>query len=441
MPGQELPHRDAIAQSGGCDENLVFGFEWKIRHRADRDDTGQGAAAVSWAMLGPVFGSHLSIAGSMVNALTEAMGLGLDTVQVFTKNQQQWKAKPLDPGMVREWRAEVSRIGFDKGGPGDARGDRRGGITSHASYLINLAAPDDELWRKSIDLMTDEIERCETLGIPFLVHHPGAFTTSSLEAGLARIADAYKDLFARTKGTSVVSCLEGTVGAGSQIGGKFEELARLRELIIERTGEPGRIGYCLDTCHMHAAGYDMSTRAAGEASLAEFDRICGLAFLKAFHINDSKGGVGSHLDRHMHIGEGTIGGPAPASAATRERLLASGFAAVVNHPRLAAVPKHLETPKEDGPGGQPWDKINLGRLRSLMPGGEGAWPAITGGRETAGAEESKPKGRAVRKTNVGKGSQSGSSGKGKVRGSAAKAGGIKSKPAAKGGASGKKRTR
>src|SRR5262245_26987987 len=136
-----------------------------------------------------MFGSHLSIAGSMLNALHEADQLTFDTVQVFTKNQQQWKTKPLDPGLIRDWRAEVARLGWNTGGPGDANGGG-GRVVSHASYLINLASPDDVLWRKSINLMLDEIERCEQLGIPFLVHHPGAFTTSNLEAGLIRIAEA-----------------------------------------------------------------------------------------------------------------------------------------------------------------------------------------------------------------------------------------------------------
>ncbi|MCC6677384.1 MAG: deoxyribonuclease IV [Phycisphaerales bacterium] len=307
-----------------------------------------------------MFGSHLSIAGSMVNALHEGEKLGLDTVQVFTKNQQQWKAKPLDEGMVREWRAEIARLGWDRGGPGDAKGG--GGRTvSHASYLINLASPDKELWRKSVDLMRDEIERCEQLGIPFLVHHPGSFTTSCLDDGCARIADAYEELFRSTAGYATVSCLEDTVGSGRNLGGPFEELARLRELIIERTGRPERIGFCLDTCHMHAAGYDLSNRARAREALDAFDAIAGLRHVKAMHINDSKGAAGSHLDRHMHIGEGTIGG-----GTTPKQLRASGFAEVINRPELAALPLILETPKGETGSGTPFDTINLERLRGLI---------------------------------------------------------------------------
>jgi len=316
-----------------------------------------------------MFGSHLSIAGSMVNALHEAEKLGLDTVQVFTKNQQQWKAKPLDTGMVREWHSEVARLGW------------QGRTVSHASYLINLASCKPDLWRQSVDLMVDEVHRCETLAIPFLVHHPGSFVGADLEHGLGRIVDAYTELFAKTRGFNTVCCLEGTVGAGSTIGGRFEHLATLRERIAAATGEPGRIAFCLDTCHMHAAGYDMSTRASANAALDQFDALCGLANLKVLHINDSKGVVASKLDRHQHIGEGTIGGnphvARPSGRAFLQRLASSGFAAVVNRPGFDRIPKILETPKEPGPGtpGQaktaakpalPLDAINLDRLKGLI---------------------------------------------------------------------------
>jgi deoxyribonuclease-4 len=311
-----------------------------------------------------VFGSHLSIAGSMVNALLEAESLGLDTVQVFTKNQQQWKASPLDEGVVREWHAHLARLGW------------QGRSVSHASYLINLASVSDDLWSKSVDLMTLEIERCEVLGIPFLVHHPGSFTGTTLDHGLRRITDAYVEIFRRTRGYKTISCLEGTVGAGSLIGGRFEHLASLRASIAAAAGEPDRVGFCLDTCHMHAAGYDMSTRTAATEALAEFDQVCGMQHLKVFHINDSKGAMGSRLDRHQHIGEGTIGGG--LKRPTFAKLAASGFAAVVNHPRCRAIPKILETPKEEARGkpakasrapaapSKRLDSINLRRLKSLI---------------------------------------------------------------------------
>lgn len=300
-----------------------------------------------------MFGSHLSIAGSMVNALVEAAGLGLDTVQVFTKNQQQWKARPLDEGLAREWRAEVARLGW------------RGRTVSHASYLINLASVKDDLWRQSVDLMTDEIERCEALGIAFLVHHPGSHVGAGLEDGLRRIEDAYAELFRRTRGYRTVSCFEGTAGAGSTIGGPFEHLRDLRARVVARTGEDSRVGFCLDTCHLHAAGHDMSTREAAGATLGAFDAACGLGHVRVWHLNDSKGALGSRLDRHAHIGEGEVGGGSPGRV-SKARLARSGFAAVVNHPLFAAVPKIMETPKDDPPPGERWDAINLSRLKALM---------------------------------------------------------------------------
>ncbi len=287
-----------------------------------------------------MFGSHLSIAGSMVNALDEAEKLTLDTVQVFTKNQQQWKAKPLDPTIVRDWRARIAHLGW------------QGRTVSHASYLINLGSPDDALWKKSIDLMTDEIGRCETLGIPLLVHHPGAFTTSTREQGLSRIAAAYREIFNRTRGTTVVSCLENTVGGGSTIGRTFEEIAALRDMILHETATPARLGVCFDTCHAHAGGYDLSTIPSATAAMESFDRIVGLKWIRVLHLNDSKGALASKLDRHEHIGQGTIGD--------------AGFKVVVNRPEFAAVPKIIETPKGESADGTSLDTLNLRRLWSFQ---------------------------------------------------------------------------
>ncbi|MCW5768610.1 MAG: deoxyribonuclease IV [Phycisphaeraceae bacterium] len=299
-----------------------------------------------------MFGSHLSIAGSMVNALHEAEKLGLDTVQVFTKNQQQWKAKPLDPAMVTEWKGEVKRLAW---------GDR---IVSHASYLINLASANEELWEKSVNLMLDEIERCETLGIRYLVHHPGAAVGQTREEGLARIAKAYKVLFKQTKGYTTVSCLENTAGAGTTLGRSFEELGGLRRMILDGTGcKPERIGFCIDTCHAHAAGYDMSDRAGGAAMLEALNGACGLEHVRVLHMNDSQAPAGSNKDRHAHIGEGTIGG-----GTTPKRLASSGFATVLECERFATIPKIMETPKEDAKDGTPMDTVNLGRLRKLAGG-------------------------------------------------------------------------
>lgn len=320
----------------------------------------------------------------MVNALDEAQAMRLDTVQVFTKNQQQWKAKPLDPGVVAAWHARVDELGW------------RGRVVSHASYLINLASPDDALWEKSITLMRDEIERCQALGIPFLVHHPGSSTTSDADTGLSRIAAGYGRLFKETAGSTVASCLENTVGGGSTLGRTWEELADLRGRIVAATGEPDRVGFCIDTCHAHAAGYDLSTRSGAEAVLNELHARCGLANVRVLHLNDSKAALGSRRDLHAHIGEGTIGRPPGPRRALRD----TGFAAFVNRPEFAAVPKILETPKGTDEQGRPFDTINLRRLRGLLaasdaseaseqdlagPGstGEGA----SGGKGESGGEE------------------------------------------------------
>jgi deoxyribonuclease-4 len=295
-----------------------------------------------------LFGSHLSIAGSMTNALDEAHRLGMDTVQVFTKNQQQWKAPPLSESAAGEWRARVRALGWE------------GRTTAHASYLINLASPDDELWKKSVSLMLVEIERCEALSIPFLVHHPGSTTghPGGADYGIARIAEAYRLLLGATRGFRTVSCLENTVGAGSTLGGPFEQLARLRARILDATGENGRIGFCFDTCHAHAAGHDLASAGAAASVLESWDATCGLATIRVLHLNDSKAKCGSHLDRHEHIGRGSIGRP---------RLSASGFVAVVNHPAFRGVPKILETPKGKSPKGVDFDTLNLRRLRKLLP--------------------------------------------------------------------------
>ncbi len=296
-----------------------------------------------------MFGSHLSIAGSMTNALNEARNLHMDTVQVFTKNQRQWRVKPLDPAAISEWTSKLNELGWQ---------DR---TVSHASYLINLASPDDELWHKSINLMIDEITRCQTLNIPFLVHHPGAYTTSTADAGLTRIAHAYKTIFEKTPDCPVICCLENTVGSGSNLGRTFQELATLRKRILEQTDCPRRVAYCFDTCHAHAGGYDMSSRTLGQHALDEFDQLCNLDNLRVLHLNDSIGDVASKKDRHAHIGEGTIG-----ISTTHKTLINSGFAAVLNHPKLADKPMILETPKGTTPKGSALDTLNLSRLKKLI---------------------------------------------------------------------------
>lgn len=313
---------------------------------------------------GKMIGSHLSIAGSMVNALKEAEALGFDSVQVFTKNQQQWSAPALKREAIEAWLGELGRLGWRTQNGAAAR------IVSHASYLANLASPDEALRIRSAGLIRDELARCELLEIPLLVMHPGAWTTSSLEEGIARIAAAVAGLLNEppVAGSKVrpVLCLENVAGQGSTVGRRFEELAELRRLIVKTGGRgiSGRVGFCIDTCHMHAAGYDLSTLAKAEAAIVELDRVCGLENVRCLHVNDSKAECGSRVDRHAHIGAGTIGlGP---------------FAAFMNHAGLRGRPMIMETPKGDDDAGRPWDLVNAERLRSLMAGGQVATPKAIG---------------------------------------------------------------
>ncbi len=310
-----------------------------------------------------LYGSHLSIAGAMTNAIDEAESLGLNTVQVFTKNQRQWKVKPLADDARDAWNDRRSEMGWGEH------------LVAHDSYLINLASPDDELWEKSINLMREEIDRCADLGIPNLVSHPGAHMRKqmdpeeAIEAGLQRIADAYKRLFKETKGAHVCMCFENTAGGGTTLGRTFEELARLAELVYEKCGKSaeGRVGFCFDTCHALAAGYDLASHANGDGTgkkrtraggraiadevLDEFDTICGLSNLRVLHLNDSKGARDSRVDRHEHIGKGHVG--------------LGAFAAVVNRPELQGVPAIMETPKGDDEKGNPADAVNLKALKRL----------------------------------------------------------------------------
>jgi len=281
-----------------------------------------------------MFGSHLSIAGGMHNALLDAEKLEFDTVQVFTKNQQQWKAKPLDVEAVDQWKLHAERLKF-------------GQTVSHDSYLINLASPDDVLWRKSIDLFVEELARCVTLGIPYLVTHPGAHTGSGEEVGLPRVAAALDLVHARLPKASVITCLEITAGQGSCLGHRLEHLAT----IIEMVKAPERLAVCLDTAHLFAAGYDFRGRKYAKF-IGEVDSIVGLDRVKVLHLNDSKKELGSRVDRHEHIGKGTIG--------------LEGFRPFMRDKRWKNVPKILETAKEKAEDGRDWDAVNLETLKGLM---------------------------------------------------------------------------
>lgn len=278
------------------------------------------------------FGAHMSISGGLAKAFARGQQVGCEAMQIFTKSERQWAAKPIAPEDAAAFRAEQARTGI-------------GPVVVHDSYLINLAAPGDELWAKSTAAFAHELERCAQLAIPYLVTHPGAHTGSGEAAGLEREAAALNRLFAEGVGGDTVVLLETTAGQGSALGNRFEHLARLFELVPY----PARLGVCLDTCHVFAAGYDIRTPEAYAATFAEFDRLVGLQQIRCFHLNDSQKDLGSRVDRHAGIGQGCIG--------------LEAFRLLVNDRRFAAVPKIIETPKGDD---MAEDVENLALLRSLI---------------------------------------------------------------------------
>ena len=285
-------------------------------------------------------GAHMSAAGGLYKAYQRADDVGCESMLVFTKSNRQWKAKPITEKDVAKYRQEADK--FNHIFP----------VAVHASYLINIASPDDALWEKSHLALRDEVERAAAFDIPYLTFHPGSYMQSSEEAGLARIAEGLRRLVAETAVTApnTTICLETMAGQGTNLGAKFEHLAYL----LENGGPSNRLGICFDTCHVFAAGYDIRTPAAYADTMAEFDQIVGLDHIKCFHFNDSKFGLGEQKDRHAHIGEGEIG--------------RQGFANFLNDPRWANHPAHLETPKteEDADGNEiEMDAVNLAVLREL----------------------------------------------------------------------------
>ncbi|HWE94695.1 MAG TPA: deoxyribonuclease IV [Tepidisphaeraceae bacterium] len=282
-----------------------------------------------------MFGSHLSISGGMHNALLEAEKLGFDTVQVFTKNQQQWNCPPLADEVVGQWASHCKRLKFKK-------------TVSHDSYLINLASPDEGLRGKSVALFVEELRRCMALGIPNLVTHPGAHMGEGEDVGLRRVAASLDAVHEQVPADGVITCLEITAGQGTSLGYRLEHLAT----IIELVKEPKRLGVCLDTAHLFAAGYDFRGRKYAKFR-KELDSTVGVRAVRVLHLNDSKKDLGTRVDRHDHIGKGFIG--------------VEGFRPFVRDEAFANVPKILETPKDKDPeSGREWDVINLETLRGLM---------------------------------------------------------------------------
>ncbi len=282
----------------------------------------------------PLFGSHLSIAGGYHKAVRAAAVLELDTVQIFTKNNNQWQGKPLQAEDIREFRRAMDETGIQV-------------PCAHDSYLINLASPNDELWHKSIDALVVELERADALGLAGVVMHPGSYVESTEEFGLQRIIAALDVIHARTAQVQVQTWLETTAGQGTNLGHRFEHLQQ----ILEGINDSERCGVCVDTCHIFAAGYPLGTQQEYTTTMAELIAHVGLNCIRAFHLNDSKKGLGSRVDRHEHIGEGELG--------------LEPFRYLLNDPRFAALPMYLETKKEQRDG-EEMDAVNLRVLKGLL---------------------------------------------------------------------------
>ncbi|NTW02038.1 MAG: deoxyribonuclease IV [Oscillochloris sp.] len=278
------------------------------------------------------FGAHMSISGGVSKAFARGAQVHCEAMQIFSKSERQWQAKPILPAEVAAFKAEQQRTGI-------------GPVIVHDSYLINLAAPADELWEKSITAFSHELERCDLLGIPYIVTHPGAHTGSGEDVGLEREAVALNRIFESGIGGTTTVLLETTAGQGSALGYRFEHLARLFELVPHHS----RMAVCVDTCHIFAAGYDIRDEASYQATFEVFDHIVGVGRIKCFHLNDSQKDLGSRVDRHNHIGQGYIG--------------LEGFRLLVNDPRFAGLPMIIETPKGDD---MAEDVVNLSLLRSLV---------------------------------------------------------------------------
>ena len=279
-------------------------------------------------------GAHLSISGGLHLAIDRAVAAGCGVMQIFTRNSNQWRGKPVSAADAALFRSKFKDSGLHD-------------VISHDIYLINLASPPGEIRDKSLAAFQDEVETCARLGINKVVMHPGSHLADSPQRGLERIVAAFDQLFGEVPQFDGRVLLETTAGQGSNLGRTFEELGA----IIKSSRYPEKFGVCFDTCHTFAAGYDTATEDGYADTMQQFDRLIGLDRLHCFHLNDSKKGLGSRVDRHEHIGQGTLG--------------LNPFRFILNDPRFATVPKILETPKGEK---DEMDAVNLEILRGLVKG-------------------------------------------------------------------------
>lgn len=282
----------------------------------------------------PLLGAHQSIAGGLHLAFDRIRRAGGESLQIFTANQRQWQTAPLQEEELLLFRQKWEE---NHGMP----------VAAHTSYLINLAAVDPEKAEKSVAALVDELQRCRQLGIDMVVLHPGSHVGVGVERGLEAVAAHLDQALEQSGGadSSVRVLLETTAGQGTSLGSSFEELGWL----LGRSRYPHRLGVCVDTCHIFAAGYDLRSRAEYDRTVARLDRVVGCGHIFLFHLNDSSKGLGSRVDRHAHIGQGVIG--------------LDAFRLLLNDSRFRNLPMTLETPKKDD---LREDQENLERLRTLI---------------------------------------------------------------------------
>jgi deoxyribonuclease-4 len=276
----------------------------------------------------------MSAAGGPHNALIAAAALGMEACQLFTKNNKQWKAAPLAEEVIRQFAQTAKRVGLRS-------------IIAHASYLLNLATTNEELWVKSTAALVDELHRADQLGLDYLVVHPGAACDENEKVALARVAAAVDTALGELPKAKTKLLLETTAGQGRCVGHLFRHLGT----ILKKAKRGKKVGVCLDTCHIFAAGYALAPESDYRQTMQEFDNEIGLDRLHVIHVNDSVKGLGCRVDRHAHVGHGSIG--------------IEGFCNIVKDPRFQELPFILETPKGLSDTKEEWDAINLRALRAL----------------------------------------------------------------------------
>lgn len=279
-----------------------------------------------------LLGAHMSIEGGVHRAIERGESIGCTALQMFVKNSTQWKAKPLDDEQAETYKKALSKSNVRS-------------VVVHSTYLINLCAKTPQTLHASRWTYTDELKRCEKLGIPYYNFHPGSHMGQGEEDGIRLIAESLNTIHEQTSGFKVKSVLETTAGQGTAVGYRFEHLRNIIDLVEQQD----RMAVCIDTCHVFAAGYDFRTEKGYKAMIKEFDDVIGLDRLAAFHLNDSKKGCGSRIDRHEHIGKGEIG--------------LEGFRFIMNDTRFANIPKIIETEKGDD---MKEDVKNMNTLKGLI---------------------------------------------------------------------------